>query len=184
MYEPITTVVGNLTAAPDLRFTPSGAAVANLTVAATPKTKNQQTQEWEDGETLYLRCSVWREAAENVAESLNTGDRVVVTGRLVSRSWEDKDSGAKRTVTEMQVDEIGPSLRFATARVTKADRIQGQGQPQQGQWGPPQGQQGPPQQQPQQQGQWPSQQQGGDPWATGGQQQQPWQQPDQGSAPF
>ena len=116
------TVIGNLTADPELRFTPSGAAVANFTVASTPRKFNKQTNEFEDGETLFLRCSVWREAAENVAESLTRGVRVVVTGNLVSRSWEDKDSGQKRTVMEMQVDEVGPSLRYATAKVTKAQR--------------------------------------------------------------
>jgi len=140
--EPITTVVGNLTADPELRFTPSGAAVANFTVASTPRSFNRQTSEWDDGETLFMRCSIWREAAENVAESLARGDRIVVTGRIVSRSWDDKDTGDKRTVVEMQADEVGPSLRYATAKVTKAQRQQGQQQAQQqGGWGPPQGQQ-------------------------------------------
>ena len=116
------TVIGNLTADPELRFTPSGAAVANFTVASTPRTFDRQTNEWKDAETLFMRCSVWREAAENVAESLTRGTRVVVTGRLVSRSWEDKESGQKRSVMEMQVDEVGPSLRYATAKVTKTQR--------------------------------------------------------------
>jgi single-strand DNA-binding protein len=115
------TLVGNLTGDPELRFTPSGAAVANFTVASTPRTFDRQTSEWKDGETVFMRCSIWREAAENVAESLHRGARVVVTGRLVSRSWETPE-GEKRTVMEMQADEIGPSLRYATASVTKAQR--------------------------------------------------------------
>lgn len=152
------TVVGNLTADPELRFTPSGAAVANFTVASTPRTFDRQTNEWKDAETLFMRCSVWREAAENVAESLTRGARVVVTGRLVSRSWEDKETGQKRTVMEMQADEVGPSLRYATAKVTKTQRGGGGGQG--GGWGggTPQGGQG---------GGFGGQQ--SDPWATGGQ---------------
>ena len=114
------TIVGNLTADPELRFTPSGAAVANFTVASTPRKFNKQTNEFEDGETLFMRCSIWREAAENLAESLTRGTRVVVTGNLVARSW-DKD-GEKRTVMEMQAEEVGPSLRYATAKVTKVQR--------------------------------------------------------------
>ena len=125
--ETVITLVGNLTGDPELRFTPSGAAVANFTVASTPRTFDRQTSEWKDGETLFMRCSIWREAAENVAESLHRGTRVVVTGRLVSRSWDDKESGQKRTVMEMQVDEIGPSLRYATAKVTKSQRSGGGG---------------------------------------------------------
>lgn len=128
------TVIGNLTADPELRFTASGAAVANFTVASTPRKFNKQTNEFEDGETLFMRCSVWREAAENVAESLARGVRVIVTGNLVSRSWEDKDTGQKRTVMEMQVDEVGPSLRYATAKVTKVEKG-GQRQPQDSAWG-------------------------------------------------
>jgi single-strand DNA-binding protein len=120
------TLVGNLTGDPELRFTPSGAAVANFTVASTPRTFDRQTSEWKDGETVFMRCSIWREAAENVAESLHRGARVVVTGRLVSRSWETPE-GEKRTVMEMQADEIGPSLRYATASVTKAQRGGGGG---------------------------------------------------------
>jgi len=118
------TLVGNLTGDPELRFTPSGAAVANFTVASTPRTFDRQTSEWKDAETLFMRCSIWREAAENVAESLHRGARVVVTGRLVSRSWETPE-GEKRTVMEMQADEVGPSLRYATASVTKAQRGSG-----------------------------------------------------------
>ena len=125
--ETVITLVGNLTGDPELRFTPSGAAVANFTVASTPRTFDRQTSEWKDGETLFMRCSIWREAAENVAESLHRGTRVVVTGRLVSRSWDDKESGQKRTVMEMQVDEIGPSRRSATAKVTKSQRSGGGG---------------------------------------------------------
>jgi single-strand DNA-binding protein len=117
----IITVVGNLTSDPELRFTPSGAAVANFTIASTPRSFDRQTGEWKDGETLFMRCSVWREAAENVAESLTRGTAVLAQGRLQSRSYETKE-GEKRTVTEMQVDEIGPSLRRATAKVTKAQR--------------------------------------------------------------
>ncbi len=120
------TIVGNLTADPELRFTPSGAAVANFTVASTPRTFDRQANEWKDGDTLFMRCSIWREAAENVAESLHRGARVVVTGRLVQRSWESPE-GEKRTVVEMQADEIGPSLKYATAQVTKAQRGGGGG---------------------------------------------------------
>jgi single-strand DNA-binding protein len=122
----IITVVGNLTADPELRFTPSGAAVANFTVASTPRTFDRQTNEWKDGEALFLRCNVWRQAAENVAESLTRGARVVVTGRLKQRSFETKE-GEKRTVIELEVDEIGPSLRYATAKVNKVSRGSGGG---------------------------------------------------------
>ena len=115
------TIVGNLTGDPELRFTPSGAAVANFTVASTPRTFDRQANEFKDGDPLFLRCSVWREAAENVAESLTKGARVIVTGRLVQRSYET-DKGEKRTVYEVQVDEIGPSLKYASAKVTKAVR--------------------------------------------------------------
>lgn len=153
----VITIIGNLTADPELRFTPSGAAVANLTIASTPRTFDKQSNEWKDGETLFMRCSIWRDAAENVAESLHRGTRVVATGRLKSRSYETKE-GEKRTVIEMDVDEIGPSLRYASAKVTKAERSGGQ----------------------QQQGQ-----QQGDPWATGQQTQgqQPQQGPPQGQRP-
>lgn len=119
--ETVITVVGNLTADPELRFTPSGAAVASFTVASTPRTFDRQSSEWKDGDTLFLRCSIWREAAENVAESLTKGTRVIVQGRLVQRSFETRE-GEKRTVVEMQVDEVGPSLRYATAKVARSQR--------------------------------------------------------------
>lgn len=122
----IITVVGNLTADPELRFTPSGAAVANFTVASTPRIFDRQSSEWKDGEALFLRCNIWREAAENVAESLTRGSRVIVTGRLKQRSYETKE-GEKRTVMEVEVEEIGPSLRYATAKVNKAGRGGGGG---------------------------------------------------------
>ncbi len=122
----VITVVGNLTADPELRFTPSGAAVANFTVASTPRQFDRQSNEWKDGDTLFMRCSIWREAAENVAESLTKGTRVIVQGRLVQRSYETRE-GEKRTVVEMQVDEIGPSLRYATAKVTRSQRSGGGG---------------------------------------------------------
>jgi single-strand DNA-binding protein len=120
------TIVGNLTNDPELRFTPSGAAVANFTIASTPRTFDRQSSEWKDGETLFMRCSLWREAAENVAESLQRGMRVIATGRLKSRSYETKE-GEKRTVIEMEVDEVGPSLRYATAKVNKTQRGGGGG---------------------------------------------------------
>jgi len=112
------TLVGNLTADPELRFTPSGAAVANFTVASTPRTFDRQTNEWRDGDAMFLNCAVWRQAAENVAESLQKGMRVIVQGRLKSRSYETRE-GEKRTVFEVDVDEIGPALRYATAKVTR-----------------------------------------------------------------
>jgi len=117
----VITVIGNLTADPELRFTPSGAAVANFTVASTPRQFDKRTNEWKDGETLFLRCSVWREAAENVAESLQKGMGVIVQGRLKSRSYDTKE-GERRTVTELDVDEVGPSLRNARAKVTRATK--------------------------------------------------------------
>src|SRR6186997_659499 len=120
------TVVGNLTDDPDLRFTPSGAAVANFTVASTPRFFDKQTNEWKDGDALFLRCSIWRQAAENVAESLHRGTRVIVSGRLRQRSYETRE-GEKRTVYELEVDEIGPSLRYATAKVNRASRGGGAG---------------------------------------------------------
>ena len=138
------TVVGNLTADPELRFTPSGAAVANFTVASTPRTFDRQSNEWKDGEALFLNCSVWRQAAENAAESLQRGMRVIVQGRLKARSYETRE-GEKRTVFEIDVDEVGPSLRYATAKVTKTTRQGGGG----GGFGGG----------------------GDDPWASGGQQQ-------------
>ena len=168
------TVIGNLTSDPELRFTPSGAAVANFTIASTPRTFDRQSNEWKDSETLFLRASIWREAAENVAESLTKGMRVIVSGRLKSRTYDTKE-GEKRTVMELEVDEIGPSLRYANAKVQRTQRSnaggsvgagsgagygqqQGgqapQGQPQGGGWNG-QGQQGAPQGAP-----------GHDPWAA------------------
>jgi single-strand DNA-binding protein len=120
------TVIGNLTADPELRFTPSGAAVASFTVASTPRTFDRTSGEWKDGEALFLRCNIWRQAAENVAESLTRGMRVVVSGRLRQRSFETKE-GERRTVVELEVDEVGPSLRYATAKVNKVSRGQGSG---------------------------------------------------------
>jgi single-strand DNA-binding protein len=116
--ETVITVVGNLVDDPELRFTPSGAAVAKFRVASTPRTFDRQTNEWKDGDSLFLTCSVWRQAAENVAETLQRGMRVIVQGRLKQRSYEDRD-GVKRTVYELEVDEVGASLRNATAKVTK-----------------------------------------------------------------
>ena len=162
--ETVITVVGNLTADPELRFTPNGAAVANFTVASTPRTFDRQTNEWKDGEALFLRCSVWREAAENVAESLTKGMRVIVQGRLRARSYDDRD-GNRRTSWELDVDEVGPALRFATAKVTRAQRGGG---------GFGGGQQGGGFGGAQQGGGWGGQQQGGgqaapqDPWSGGG----------------
>jgi single-strand DNA-binding protein len=124
--ETVITVVGNITDDPELRFTPSGAAVANFTVASTPRTLNKQTNEWEDGEAMFLRCSIWRQAAENVAESLQKGARVIVNGRMRARTWEDRE-GNKRTSFEIDVEEIGPSLKFATAKVVRAGRSGGGG---------------------------------------------------------
>ena len=120
------TVIGNLTNDPELRFTPSGSAVANFTIASTPRTFDAKSNEWKDGETLFLRAAIWREAAENVAESLTKGMRVIVSGRLKSRSYETKE-GEKRTVIELEVDEIGPSLRYANAKVNRTQRGNGQG---------------------------------------------------------
>ena len=146
------TVVGNLTSDPELRFTPSGSAVANFTIASTPRTFDRQSSEWKDGETLFLRASVWREAAENVAETLTKGTRVVAQGRLKSRTYDTKE-GEKRTVMELEVDEIGPSLRYASAKVSRTQRSGGGGggfggdsgggqqaqQPSQDPWGAPAG---------------------------------------------
>lgn len=117
-------IVGNLTADPELRFTQSGAAVANFTVASTNRIFDRQSGEWKDGDALFMRCNLWRQPAENVAESLTKGTRVVVTGRLKQRSFETKD-GDKRTVIELEVDEIGPSLRYATVKVNRATRQDG-----------------------------------------------------------
>ena len=187
--ETIITVVGNLVDDPELRFTPSGAAVANFRIASTPRTFDKQTNEWKDGDALFLSCSVWRQAAENVAESLQKGMRVVVQGRLKQRSYETRE-GEKRTVVELEVDEVGPSLKYATAKVARVQRSGGGGgygssggntgdDP----WAttPAQGGQGAPAGQPAQgggQGTWGGQQGGqsapggqpqqNDPWAAGG----------------
>ena len=124
--ETIITVVGNLVDDPELRFTPSGAAVANFRIASTPRTFDKQSNEWKDGDALFLSCSVWRQAAENVAESLQRGMRVVVQGRLKSRTYETRE-GEKRTVFEIEVEEVGPSLKYATAKVTRTTRSGGGG---------------------------------------------------------
>ncbi|BAJ29686.1 MULTISPECIES: single-stranded DNA-binding protein [Kitasatospora] len=124
--ETVITLVGNLVDDPELRFTPSGAAVAKFRIASTPRTFDRQTNEWKDGESLFLTCNVWRQPAENVAESLQRGMRVIVQGRLRQRSYETKE-GEKRTVFEVEVDEVGPSLRSATAKVTRANRTGGPG---------------------------------------------------------
>lgn len=120
----IITVIGNITGDPELRFTPAGAAVANFTIASTPRTFDRATNEWKDGDTLFMRSSIWREAAENVAETLTKGMRVIASGRLVQRSYETRE-GEKRTVVELQVEEIGPSLKYASAKVTRAQRSSG-----------------------------------------------------------
>lgn len=120
------TVIGNMVQDPELRFTPSGSAVANFSVASTPRTFDRNSNEWKDGESLFLRCAVWKEAAENVAESLAKGMRVIVSGRLKSRSYETT-AGEKRTVIEMEVDEIGPSLKYANAKVNRTQRSGGNG---------------------------------------------------------
>ena len=161
------TVIGNLTADPELRFTPNGAAVCNFRIAATPRRFDKQAGEWVDGEPMYLGCAVWKQYAENAAETLRKGMHVIVQGRLKSRTYDDKD-GQKRTVFEVDVDEVGPTLRFATATVNRASS---------GGARPPGQQQGDP---------WAGggrQQPAGDPWAAQGQQQQggPWQQQE---APF
>jgi single-strand DNA-binding protein len=122
MNEPTISLMGNLAADPELRFTPSGAAVANFTVIQTPRRFNRQTGEWTDGTPISMRCNVWRGQAENVAESLTRGTRVMVTGRLVQRSWDDRNSGETRYRLELEVDEIGASVKFATVKVTKAER--------------------------------------------------------------
>jgi len=136
--ETIISVIGNLANDPELKFQASGTAVANFTVASTPKTFDRNSNEFKDGETLFLRCSVWRETAENVAESLTKGMRVIVSGRLKSRSYETKE-GEKRTVIELEVDEIGPSLRFANAKVNRTQRSEpaasSRNAPNQGNWG-------------------------------------------------
>jgi single-strand DNA-binding protein len=155
------TLVGNLTADPELRFTPSGAAVANFTVASTPRTFDRQSNEWKDGDAMFLNCAVWRQAAENVAESLQKGMRVIVSGRLKSRSYETRE-GERRTVFEVDVDEIGPALKYATAKVTRSSGGGGGGGYSGGGSGGGGGTSG---------GQGGGRQSGGygnDPWATGG----------------
>ena len=149
----VITVVGNLTSDPELRFTNNGAAVAGFTVASTPRFLDRQSNEWRDGEALFLRCSAWREMAENITDSLKKGSRVIVQGRLRQRSYETKE-GEKRTVIELEVDEIGPSLRYASANVTKNARGGGN-------WGGNPGGQGG------QGGGWSQQPQQQDPWASG-----------------
>lgn len=183
--ETVITVIGNLTADPELRFTPSGSAVANFTIASTPRTFDRQTNEWKDGEALFLRASVWREAAENVAETLTKGMRVIAQGRLRSRSYDTKE-GERRTVMELEVDEIGPSLRFASAKVTRTQRSGGGGggfggggfsnAPQQN------APQQPQQQQPQQGGGWNAP--ANDPWSTGGNNGGGWGTPGNDEPPF
>jgi single-strand DNA-binding protein len=168
--ETVITVVGNLVDDPELRFTPSGAAVANFRIASTPRTFDRQTNEWKDGDALFLTCSVWRQAAENVAESLQKGMRVVVQGRLKSRQYETRE-GEKRTVFEIDVDEVGPSLKYATAKVTRTQRSgggggygaqQGGGQPANDPWATPAPQGAPAG------GQAGGGQSGGDPWGAPG----------------
>ncbi|WP_034266789.1 single-stranded DNA-binding protein [Actinospica robiniae] len=124
--ETVITVIGNLTGDPELRFTPSGAAVASFTVASTPRSFDRETSQWKDGDPLFLRCSVWRQYAENVAESLTKGMQVMVQGRLKQRSYQTRE-GENRTVIELDVDDVGPTLRFATAKVTKSQRGSGGG---------------------------------------------------------
>ncbi|WP_159610648.1 single-stranded DNA-binding protein [Glutamicibacter sp. JC586] len=188
--ETVITVIGNLTADPELRFTPSGSAVANFTIASTPRTFDRQSNEWKDGEALFLRASVWREAAENVAETLTKGMRVMAQGRLRSRSYDTKE-GERRTVMELEVDEIGPSLRFASAKVTRTQRSGGgnggfgnngggggfSNAPQQS--APAQA---PRQQQPQQGGGWNAP--AADPWSTGGNNGGGWGNPGADEPPF
>lgn len=158
------TIVGNLTDSPELRFTQNGHAVANFTIASTPRTFDKQANVFKDGETLFMRCSAWRDMAEHVAESLSRGTRVIAQGNLTSRTFDTKE-GDRRTVMELDVQEVGPSLKYATAAVSKVDRRGPQGgQRQGGDYAPQQAQQGPP---PQQGGSWganPNQQQ--DPWAN------------------
>lgn len=165
--ETIITLVGNLTADPELRFTPSGAPVANFTVASTPRTFDRATGEWKDGDAMFINCSVWRQAAENAAETLTKGMRVIVQGRLKSRSYETRE-GERRTVFEIEVDEVGPSLRYATAKVNRTSGGGSGGGYSQGgsgggdsNWSSQQGQQGGGGQ-----GNRPQQQPVNDPWAS------------------
>ncbi|HJX77303.1 single-stranded DNA-binding protein [Glutamicibacter sp.] len=171
--ETVITVIGNLTADPELRFTPSGSAVANFTIASTPRTFDRQSNEWKDGEALFLRCSVWRETSENAAETLTKGMRVIAQGRLHQRKYTTKE-GEDRTVMELEVDEIGPSLRFASAKVTRTNRSGGNGgggtQSQ-----PPQ--QSAPQQNPQPSQGWNAPNQGNDPWQSNANPQGGWGEP-------
>lgn len=170
--ETIITAVGNLTGDPELRFTPSGTAVANFVIANTPRFFDRQANEYKDGETLFVRCTIWKEAAENAAESLTKGTRVIAQGRMKAQSWQDKTTGEKRTGWELEADEVGPSLRFATAQVQRSQPKQGGqqgggfggGQPQSGGWG----------QQPAAQSGW-----GGGQPADGG-----WETPQSSEAPF
>ena len=172
--ETLITVIGNLTADPEMRFTTNGAAVANFTIASTPKTFDRQTNEFKDGDPLFLRSSVWREQAENVAETLTKGMRVIAQGYLKQRSY-DKD-GEKRTVYELEVQEVGPALRFASAKVTRTNRSGGNGghgtQSQ-----PPQ--QSAPQQNPQQG--WNAPNQGNEPWSSNANPQGGWGNPQPGN---
>lgn len=184
--ETVITVIGNLTADPELRFTPSGSAVANFTIASTPRTFDRQSNEWKDGEALFLRASIWREAAENVAETLTKGMRVIAQGRLRARSYDTKE-GERRTVMELEVDEIGPSLRFAVAKVARSQRSGGGGggnYPQGAPGGGQSGQHGPQGggNQPQQGGGWNAP--AGDPWSTGGNGGGGWGNPGNDEPPF
>lgn len=176
------TVIGNLTADPELRFTPSGSAVANFTIASTPRTFDRQTNEWKDGDALFLRASVWREQAENVAETLTKGMRVIAQGNLRSRSYDTKE-GERRTVMELEVDEIGPSLRFASAKVTRTQRSGGNGGGN-GFQNPTQRQSNAPQQNnaPQQGGGWNAP--ANDPWSAGGNNGGGWGNPGADEPPF
>ena len=160
------TIIGNTTADAELRFTASGAPVATFTVASTERVFDKQTNEWSDGKQLFMRCTAWRQLAENIAESILKGTRVMVRGKIATRSYESRE-GEKRTSIELEVEEIGPSLRYATAKPVKAPRGQGAGQG--GGWGQQGGQQRPPQQ--------------GDPWSSGPQGQQPPQQSGWGQVP-
>lgn len=168
----VITVIGNLTSDPEVRATPSGSMVANFTIASTPRTFDKQSNQWKDGEPLFLRSAVWRDAAENVAESLTKGMRVIAQGRLKSRSYDTKE-GERRTVMELEVDEIGPSLQFASAKVTRTQRSGGgfSAQPQQS---------APQQSQPQQGWNAPA----ADPWSSGGNNGGNGGGWDQGTAPF
>lgn len=176
--ETVITVIGNLVSDPEMRATPSGSMVSNFTIASTPRTFDRQSNEWKDGDALFLRASVWREAAENVAETLTKGMRVMAQGRLRSRSYDTKE-GERRTVMELEVDEIGPSLRFASAKVTRTNRSGGNGgggtQSQ-----PPQ--QSAPQQSPQQA--WTPPSQGNDPWQSNANPQGGWGNPGNDEPPF